>query len=390
MGQSMVEPLRIGVVAGERSGERLAADIIDAVVRLSGREVVLSGVGGAELEARGLKTLFDPDEIALMGVSAVVLSLPRLLRRISQTAEHFCKVRPDVVLLVDSPDFSHRVARKIKAADPTIRTVKYVAPTVWAWRPGRAAAMQGTIDHVLALFPFEPDVMVQLGGPTTTYVGHPLSADDGLTQVYAARVSEEQRGVEDRLKLVCLPGSRRAEIEALSKDMRETLETLIHLDCAVSVRLPTLDRHLDLVRRLTADWPVTPHITTGRAAQLDALAWCDAALCASGTVTLELALAGVPAVSIYRTDPVMRMARSMITTWSAALPNIIADRPVIAEFYDQMIRPGMLARHLRELCDPRSLRHALIMEGYSQVRDRMHLASNPSELAARVLLDSLV
>lgn len=381
-------PFKLGIVAGERSGERLAADVVHALRNQLDRDVTLVGIGGDELAGLGLKSLFDAQEIALMGISQVAASLPRLIRRIGQTADHFTAEKPDCVLLVDSPDFSHRVAKKLKAVSADVPVVKYVAPTVWAWRPARAAKMVGTIDAVMALFPFEPQVMADLGGPPTTYVGHPLAADEGLTAVRQQRMKAPQQAVNDRMRLLLLAGSRKTEIESLTKDMRAVVDDLIQAGITPEVRMPTVARHERLLRRLTADWPMTPLITTDRDAQLAAYQWADCAVCASGTVTLELAIASVPAVSLYRTDLMARPLRSLLTVWTAALPNLIADRQVIPEYFDEVIRSGMVMRLLREMADPSSHRHRMMMEGYAEVIERMTIDEDPAQIAARVILDT--
>lgn len=378
----------IGIVAGEQSGQLLAADLIDALKARLGTPVRLVGVGGEPLVQRGLQSLFDPQEIALMGVSAVVAALPRLIRRIGQTADAIVAARPDVMIMVDSPDFSLRVAKRVKARLPDVPVVKYVAPTVWAWRPGRAKAMTDYVDRVLAILPFEPDVMAELGGPQTHYVGHRLMADDGLTRCWQA--NQAPRGPDkDVVNLLVLPGSRRSEVRALLDDFKATVETLVERGNRLSIALPTLPHVERAVRDHVLGWSQTVQVTTGRDAQIDAFAAADVALAASGTVTLELALAGVPAISCYRTDLPIRLASHLITTWSAALPNIIADRPVINEYYDTMIRPGMLARLIEELAAFDGARRTMTLEGYAQVRQRMTIDVSPSEKAADVVADLL-
>ena len=171
--------LRLAIVAGEESGDLLGADLV-AALKASGQDVTLTGVGGAHLQAEGLVTLFDPAEIALMGLSAIVRSLPRLMRRIRQTAAAILAAKPDVLVIIDSPEFTHRVAKRVRAADPSIRIVNYVCPSVWAWRPERAPAMRAYVDLVLCLLPFAPAELARLGGPDGVYVGHRLANDPDL------------------------------------------------------------------------------------------------------------------------------------------------------------------------------------------------------------------
>lgn len=379
----------IGIIAGEESGQVLAADLIDAVQARLGEPVRLTGLGGPQLEARGLKTLFDPQDIALIGIGAVVMRLPQLINRIRQTADALVAARPDCLVVVDSPDFSLRVAKRVKAALPDLPVIKYVAPTVWAWRPGRAAKMAAFVDHVLAILPFEPDVMADLGGPTTHYVGHRLMADDALTNCWQERQALGSR-IEDEAfagrRLLVLPGSRRSEIKSLLDTFAETVALLADRGDELRVDIATLPHIERAVRDHVLGWPMSVRVTTGRKAQIAAYRRADAALCASGTITLELALAGVPALSCYRVDPIARaVAPYVLKTWSAALPNIIADRPIIREYYNEQLAIGALTRQLEEIMDADRGTRATIIAGYAEVRRRMSISGSPSDNAARIV-----
>jgi len=382
-------PLVIGIVAGEQSGENLAVDLVDAISALTGSRPRLVGVGGDRLRALGLESVFDASEIAITGVSGVLATLPRLLVRIRQTASALIAAKPDAIVMIDSPDFSHRVAKRVKKALPATPIIKYVAPTVWAWRPGRARVMAEHIDHVLAILPFEPDVMEKLGGPQTHYVGHPLAVDTDLAAIWSARRKKAAAGEKESFDLLVLPGSRAAEVRALLPDFEKAVATLYERGHRFRVLMPTLPRLADTLKRETAGWRVGPLITSSHEDKIAAFRTADAALAASGTVLLELALAGIPAISCYRVDPFMRLAASMITIWSAALPNIIADRPIIPEYIDYLIRPGMLARRVEELVTPKSKAAALQIDGFRTVRDLMAVEESPGARAAGIVLDAI-
>ncbi len=382
------DDIKIAIVASEESGQLLASELIEQVNQSVGSPVSLMGVGGDALEKLGLNSLFEPDEIALTGLSDVVMSLPRLLRRISQTARSIIDAKPDCLLLVDSPDFSLRVAKKVKAELPDLPVVKYVAPTVWAWRPERAEKMRAHVDRILAILPFEPAIMESLNGPKTHYVGHKLIGEAGIEQAWKKN-AKRKRDQAAPINLLVLPGSRSSEIKSLMEPFRQAVDELVARGNDVAVTIPTLERHRTLVSDLAWEWPVQATIVAGRQAQLEAYLNADAALAASGTVTLELALAGIPAVSCYKVDPLMRLATRMITTWSAALPNLIVDRPIIREFYNEQIRPGMLARCIEQLTtDDLSARRS-VMEGYTDVREAMKVAKAPSAHAAEILLAAI-
>ncbi|WP_026479690.1 lipid-A-disaccharide synthase [Ahrensia sp. 13_GOM-1096m] len=378
------QPYKIGIVAGEESGQLLASELIDALNGIVDQPVKLIGVGGERLESMGLKSIFDPAEIAITGVSAVIKTLPKLIARIKQTADAIIKEKPDCLLLIDSPDFSLRVAKKVKATLPDLPIVKYVAPTVWAWRPERAAKMASYINEILAILPFEPEVMQKLGGPKTHYVGHRLISDVALKNVWEHNYNKVMPE-SDTINLLVLPGSRSGEINALMDEFGKTVHLLHERGNKLNICLPTLPRLETRIRQYTASWPVSPTITTDRASQIDAYRRSDVALAASGTVTLELALAGIPAISCYRVDPIMRLAKSLITTWSAALPNIIVDRPIIKEFYEEFVRAGVLARSIEELVNPKLFARQYVLEGYSEVRKKMAIEKGASQHSAEII-----
>lgn len=379
-------PLRVAIVAGEESGDLLGADLIRALAVRTDREVELVGVGGRHLKALGLEPLFDGSEIALMGISAVVASLPRLMRRLNETAQAVVRAAPDCLLTIDSPDFSLRVARKVRAADPSIPIIHYVCPSVWAWRPARAPAMRPYVDEVLCLLPFEPKALADLGGPHGTYVGHRLTRHPGIVAAVEAHAAAEKRAPEGPKKLLVLPGSRRSEVKRLLEPFGEAVRILASRGNAFDMTIPTVPHVAPLVETGTAGWAVRPRIVHGEDEKWRAFAEADAAIAASGTVTLELALCGVPLVSCYRTDPVVGslMAR-MITAWSASLPNLIADWPVVPEYYDGQLRPGRLARYIEQLVGDTPAR-AVQMAGFAQVRAAMETARPAGELAAEALL----
>lgn len=381
----MSRNIHVAIVAGEESGDLLGADLVRELRAGHDGELLLSGVGGQHLQSQGLKTWFDPSEIALMGVVAVLQRLPKLIARINQTANAIIKARPDCVVIIDSPDFTHRVARKVRAKAPEIPIVNYVCPSVWAWRPGRAAAMTAYVDHVLAILPFEPEILQALGGPPATFVGHRLVQDKFVREAALRQQSRKLPGAGETRNLLVLPGSRRSEVAALLDDFGQSITILAERGLKFNILMPTVPHVADRVRTGTAGWPVRPDIFQDNERKWQAFGQADAALAASGTVLLELALVGVPAISAYKSEPIMRLAMGMITTWTAALPNLIADRRVIPEYMDWMIRPGMIARSLEQLMIEGHER-AGQLEGLSVISERMKTAKPSGELAAEVIL----
>jgi lipid-A-disaccharide synthase len=378
-------PLKIAVVAGEESGDLLGADMVGAL-RASGRDVRLVGVGGRHLGALGLVSLFDASEIALMGLSAVLRQLPRLMRRIGQTADAIVRERPDCLVTIDSPDFALRVAKKVRAADPSIPIVHYVCPSVWAWRPGRAPAMRPYVDRILCLLPFEPAELERLGGPPGTFVGHRLSGDPGVLR--AARMQAEPRDLSpDRQKiLLVLPGSRRGEVRKLVEPFGETVSVLRARGHRLRLLLPTVPHVAEAVRSAVRDWPQQPEIVMDPAGKWQVFGEADAALIASGTVSLELALSGVPMISCYKLDPLMRLAQGLVQVWSGVLPNLIADQPIVPEAYNRYVQPPTLARYLEALWNDTDMRRWQ-KSGFEEVRRLMATERPAGKIAAGVAIE---
>lgn len=378
--------LKIAIVAGEESGDLLGADIVRSLGQATGREVQLVGLGGRHLQALGLASPFDAGEIALMGFSAILRDLPRLMRRINQLAKTVADERPDCLVTIDSPDFSLRVARKVRAANPSIPIIHYVCPSVWAWRPGRAAAMKPYVDHILCILPFEVKELERLGGPPGTYVGHRLTHDAGV--LAAARAQDLPRDLAaDRVKtLLVLPGSRRGEVRRLLDPFGETVSMLRARGHRLRLLLPTVPHVADLVKSSVNRWDEKPEIIVDPQRKWQAFGKADAALIASGTVSLELALAGVPMVSCYRLDPVARaVAPYLLSVWSALLPNLIADRALVPEFYNEYVRPNNLARQMEALFADSGMR-AWQKSGFAEITRRMATDKPSGEIAAGIVL----
>jgi lipid-A-disaccharide synthase len=368
-------------VVGEPSGDILGADLIESL-RSQSPDVECIGLGGERMQALGVKSLFDIDDIAVMGVAAVLARLPTILHRIRRTANDIVARRPDAVVLVDSPDFCLRVAKRVRSRLPGTPIIKYICPSVWAWRPGRAKKMAGFIDHILAILPFEPAVLRELGGPAATYVGHPLARRAEGLLLPDRRIPSEAQTV------LLLPGSRRTEIRLLLDDFRQTVDILEERGKRFRFLLPAVPKLEAEIREKVAGWKVKPEIVVGDQAKTDAFLAADAALATSGTVLLELALFRVPMVSIYRLDWLMARFRFLITSWTAALPNLITDSVLVPERVEEMIRPGWLARAIEELMNAGPARdHQL--DGFETMIRRMHTDEPAGDIAARTVLSLL-
>jgi lipid-A-disaccharide synthase len=345
---------RIFLIATEESGDRLGAGLMKVLRQRLGDAVTFEGVGGRAMAREGLTSLFPIEELSIMGLAAVVRQLPKLLRLIRQTAEAVVEGAADMLVIIDSPDFNHRVARRVRAHDPSIPIVDYVSPTVWAWRPGRARAMRRYVDHVLALLPFEPEAYRKLRGPPCSYVGHPL-----IEQIDRLRPNAEEQARRNSSPpiVLLLPGSRRSEIAHHLGVFGAALDRLRSDGVTFDVMLPTMPHLEAAVLAGVANWAVVPTIVVGEAEKRAAFRIAHAALAKSGTVTLELALSGVPMVTAYRLGAAEAFVlRRAIKVNTVILANLVIGREVIPEFLQENCTPEKLAQALSELLSDSALR----------------------------------
>jgi lipid-A-disaccharide synthase len=383
-GRLPARPLVIGVIAGESSGDQLGAGLMRALATRAGGPVRFVGVGGPLMEAAGLSSLFPMSEIAVNGVFPVLRRLPTLLRRMADAARGVAAEKPDVVVHIDAQDFNRKVAAKLKRMIPGTPLICYVSPTVWAWREGRARKIAKLYNHLMAVLPFEPEVHARLGGPETTYVGHPLMErlDD-----FTPSVSE--KGVRDRKpwKVLLLPGSRTSEISRLLPVFGESAAALAALHPGIEIVLPAVPHLRDRITAATQTWTVKPQIVESEAEKLAAFRTARAAIACSGTVTLELAMADVPTVLAYKVSFLEReVGRIIIKAPYAALPSLIAGRKLLPEFLDVGWTGQTLAQELAPLLDDGPARQGQL-DGFAQVRRNMAQGvDNPSRRAAEVVL----
>jgi lipid-A-disaccharide synthase len=355
----------IFIIAGEPSGDVLGGRLMAALSEMAPGGVRFTGIGGESMQGQGLESLFPMEELSVMGIAEILPHLPRLLRRIKQTAAAVDESRPQALITIDSPDFTRRVARRVR--DRAIPRIHYVAPTVWAWRPGRAKGFAQDFSHLLALLPFEPPWFQRAGLPCT-FTGHPViesGADRGDGAGFRARY-----GIADEVPLVCvLPGSRRGEVARLAGDFGNAL---------------------DLFRRRYPDhaagWPGSPLVVRGASARYDAMAASSVALAASGTVALELALARVPSVIAYRVAPLTHfIVRRMLSVEYGNLINLIEDREIVPELIQGDCRPERLAQELERLLGPAGPAQ---IEASRAALGQLGLGGDqPSQRAAQAVLD---
>lgn len=377
----------IMVIATEESGDRLGGSLMAALRGRFGTSVRFEGVGGRAMAEQGLVTLFPIEALSIVGLAAVVRQLPMIMRRIRETADAVLAARPDMLVIIDSPDFTHRVARRVRRRNPAIVIVNYVSPTVWAWRPGRARAMRGYVDHVLALLPFEPAAHRDLGGPPCTYVGHPLT--EHVDRLRPNPKEQARRDTQPPVLLV-LPGSRRSEIGHHMAVFGEALRLARKQGATFDLILPTMPHLQAAIAEGLKHWPLQPRVVVGEADKRAAFRIAHAALAKSGTVTLELAIAGVPMVTAYRGGAIEAwIIQRLVKSSSVILANLVIGDNVIPEFLQNDCTADKLAPALREVLtdSPMRRRQVAAFAGIDAV-----LATgtrSPSERAADVVIQML-
>jgi lipid-A-disaccharide synthase len=378
---------KIFLIATEESGDRLGANLMKVLRQRLGGAVQFVGIGGQSMAREGLASLFPIEELSIMGLAAVVKQLPMILRRIRRTAAAVTDISPDILVIIDSPDFTHRVARRVRARDASIPIVDYVSPSVWAWRPGRARAMRRYVDHVMALLPFEPEEYRRLDGPPCSYVGHPLSEQIGALR---PGIDEQKRRDQPPPVLLVLPGSRRSEIRHHMAVFGETLSRLQAQGVAFEPVLPTMPHLEQAVADAVKGWAVQPRVVIGEQDKRAAFRIARAALAKSGTSTLELALAGVPMVAAYRGGAIEAwIIQSSIRSSSMILANLVIGENVVPEFIQKDCTAEKLAPPLREVLADSPARRRQV-EAFARIDSIMSTGDRaPSARAADLVLATM-
>lgn len=379
--------LRLFMVAGEHSGDALGGRLMAALNAETRGRIRYLGVGGEHMHEQGLLSQFPLADIAVMGPKDIIGRLPLLLRRVSHTVDAAIAAEPDAVVIIDSPEFTHPIARRIRRKRPNIPIIDYVSPSVWAWRPGRARRMTRYVDHVMALLPFEPEVHRRLGGPPCSYVGHPLVERFGdITSVDPKPLANRLGLADGQPVLVVLPGSRRSEVSRLMDAFGRTIGRLREQGCHPLVVVPVVESVRGLVEAGVAHWPAEVKLVSGEADKFRAFKLATAALAASGTVTLELALASVPMVVAYRVDGAAKHLRFLVKTPSIVLANLVLGENAFPEFIQERCNEDWMAPALLELLRETPQRAAQ-MAALKRIPDVLRLErGTPSEAAAKIVL----
>lgn len=377
--------MEIYLVAAEASGDRLGGRLMAALKRKS-PSVRFVGVGGDAMQAEGLASQYPMSDLAAFGFADVIKGYWRLKRRIDETADAIVLAKPAAVVLIDSFGFSFQVAKRVRARAPEIPIIKYVAPQVWVWRQGRAKAMRPYFDHTLALFPFEPEVHRNLGGPPCTYIGHPLLE---MRDQFRPSAEDRARREQKPPQLLVMPGSRRSELRALIAIFGEAVSILAQRSGPFALVLPTLPHLETEVRDAASTWPVQPVIVTADADKYAAMRRSRAAIAASGTATLELALAHVPHAGAYRVRWwEAAIARLMVKVKMALLPNILLGERVVPELLQEDCTARKIAEAVAPLLESGPARSRQL-EAFGRLDAILNVPEPPSERAAAIILELL-
>jgi len=357
------------VIAGEPSGDLIGASLMRALRERTGGIARFAGIGGEQMAAEGLQSLLPIRELAIMGMLEVLPAARRLLRRVRETAAEIERLKPDAVITIDNSGFCFRVGEMVKQHAHRPLIVHYVAPMVWAWRAHRAQSAARAADHLLTLLPFEPPHFAEVGLPAT-YVGHPV-IESGADRGDGARFRAEHGIAPDAPVLAVLPGSRRAEVRRLLPVFSPTVTRLAARFPGLVVVVPTVETVAESVTAASSTWPVRTIVIRGVLEKYDAFAASNAALAASGTVSLELAMARVPMVIGYRIWTPTWIGLKMVSKVAyASLINILLDRPVIPELLQDACVPDRLEPAIAKLLSDPAAREAQLSafaEGLAQI-----------------------
>lgn len=382
----------IYIIAGEHSGDALGGKLMQALKEVCGHDnITFKGLGSDHMRKEGLDPIFPMEEVAIMGPFAILARLPSLVKRVYQCVDDVLATKPDALVIIDSPEFTHPIAKRVRKKASHIPIINYVSPTIWAWRPGRAKKMKPYVDEVLALLPFEPAKHIELGGPSCHYVGHPLiERKSEIDQLDTETFLAQKKIDKNKPILTILPGSRPNEIKHLMHPFGEALKLINHKVGPIEVLLPTVRSVKIAVEEAVIHWPIKPHIILDEIEKFKSFKVATAALAASGTVTLELAITGTPMVVAYKYDKLLHLLRPLIKADMFALANHILGKKAFPEFIQRDCTPQNIANAIIPLLNSQSKERQLQLKELSQIESQMFMAGKrPSIAAAKQVLKTM-
>lgn len=341
---------KIAIIAGEVSGDIMGSDLIHKLKYLYD-DIEIFGVGGKELSKLGLRSIFPFDKLSFIGPWDIIKNINSLRKLIKITVAVIIKSKPDILIIIDCPEFSHRVARRVRKILPETPIINYVSPTIWAWRQSRATKMSTYIDHVLSILPFEPDMYKKLNGPMCTYVGNPLSE---RVAKYMKKLSKTNN--KKTIDLLLMAGSRKSEVSRLLSPSIDAINMLGKKYDNLVVKIITFEHFRDLISKNLSKVSFNYEIITQEEEKYRNIINSDLAIVASGSATLELAIAKLPMVVIYKTNIIFSIFRFFIKTHSIVLPNIIHGSNIITELFQFKCNGYAIANELQNIIENDSAR----------------------------------
>lgn len=381
-------PVTVMLVAAEASGDERGAGLARALRRRLGEGVRFVGVGGARMAAEGVDSPFDIAELSVLGLVEGLMAYPKVVRRVKETVAVAAREKPDVAVLIDSWGFTLRVAHGLRKLDPALPLIKYVGPQVWATRPGRAKTLAHSVDHLLSIHAFDAPYFEAEGLPVTFVGNSALSLDFSEARPERLR-AEIGAGAADPILLI-LPGSRPAEIERVLPTFEAAAAQLKAERPDLHLVIPAAPTVADMVKASVAGWSHRAHVLEGEAAKLDAMKAATVALACSGTVTTQLALAGVPMIVAYRIGPVTyAILKRLVRTRFITLFNIAADTAVAPELIQDECNGPALAAEVARRLDDDVLRRAQVRAQYAALDVMGRGGPDPDDVAAEAVLKLL-
>jgi lipid-A-disaccharide synthase len=370
-------------VAGEASGDQAAARVIAALKEQFKDKIQFEGIGGSAMSQQGLNSLFPMTELSVMGLLEILPHIPNIFLRMRQTVEDINRLKPDLLLTIDSPGFNFHLAKKVKQLG--IPCVHYSAPTVWAWRPDRAKKIAKFLDHLLVLFPFEPPYFTK-EGLACTFTGHPL-LEKKLDEINPKTFIKKHSIAATAPVLCVLPGSRQGEMKRHLPIFLDTIEVLRQKQRDLVTVFPTLPHLQPQIEKALAERGIPGIVITDEHEKYEAMRASTAALAASGTVTLELGLCGTPMVVAYKVNPITAfLVEKMVLVEHVSLVNILLKENVVSELLQQNCQPAALAEALESLLAKRSKHRQTQVAKLNELKKIISPAKGtPSENAAMVI-----
>ena len=378
------------IIAGEPSGDVLGAGLMQALRSMTSGEAQFYGIGGDRMAEQGLKSLFPISDLAVMGVFEILPRATLLLRRIKETVDDVINKAPSVLITIDSKAFTMRVTQRLfdrrKFEPKTFPLVHMVAPTVWAWRPGRAKVIARFLDHLLVLFPFEPPYF-EKHGLSTTFIGHPaVDQPNGDGKSF-----RQKYGIKaDAKVLSVLPGSRPGEVRRLLPIFGQTVDLLKSRFTDLHIVIPMVSNVTDQIKTMVSEWPGPIYLLSESERKFDAFAASDAALATSGTVTLELTISGVPVVVAYKVNPfTVPVGHLLVDRNSVVLTNRILQESLLPLFIQNQCKPEALAKEVLKFLDNSNVKKDMMVAAEKIKRILRPSEGQTSIVAARAVLESV-